>query len=109
VTMTDWAREGAIPPPAALAAAFRAQVELHFGWRLRDSGIAAHELRAVDEVRTESDDEQWSGRRGRALAGGIRLNAGSVLTTLGQGDAWRDTLIVDGHVVRTSVHGSTHA
>jgi lipoate---protein ligase len=109
VTMTDWAQEGVRPSTRELASAFRKQVKNHLGWISRDSMLDTEELHAIDEIRADSDDGQWTGRSGRMFAGGIRLNASSFLLSVEQGDAWRDTLIVDGHIVRTSVHGRAYA
>lgn len=96
--MTDWQSHQLPPSAAELRRIFRREVELAFGWRLSDSALSSAELAARITALEELSDSQPTGRR--QVAGGIKLNASTVLTERRSGSHIERSLSVDGVVIR---------
>lgn len=102
LTMTDWMSEGRWPGRAALIETFRRHLHAHLGWRTRVSGLQRAERRAV---RAPGEEEgEWIDAGAIATRTDLRLNARSILSTTRGAGCCRDTLVVDGRVVKVMVH-----
>ncbi|MCX7892420.1 MAG: hypothetical protein N2544_08670 [Burkholderiales bacterium] len=84
--MTDWAREGAVPQPEAVAAAFRRALASELGWDAVPSAPDAREAACIAEWRRELAEPIETGGR-RRVPDGIKLNAALSLVAGEHGDA----------------------
>lgn len=96
--MTDWESHQTVPQGDALRRVFRAAVENIFSWRLAASVLQAGERQAREAALVELADAGASSGL-RLVAGGVKLNAATILTeTRRQGQVER-VLTVEGAAV----------
>ena len=98
-TMTDWESHQRPPGAAALGRAFRAALQEQLGWNLRRSALGDRERISRNAALNDMTAGDWTAG-GKAVPGGIRLNARSFLAETHCAGGTMRTLNVGGTIVR---------
>ena len=98
-TMTDWESHQRPPGAAELGRAFRAALQEQLGWKLRRSALGDSERISRNAALKDMTSEDWTAG-GKAVPGGIRLNARSFLAETQCAGGMMRTLNVGGIIVR---------
>ena len=98
-TMTDWESHQQPPGAPALGCAFRAALQEQLGWKLSRSALGDSERISRNAALKDMTAEDWTAG-GKAVPGGIRLNARSFLAETQCAGGMMRTLNVGGITVR---------